>query len=72
MDISGGGTEKYVHVPQDCVTKKELFLGLYNIYICVFFNPLRIFVPCVDILFFIKNYFLVYIFKYRTRLCKFH
>ena len=40
--------------------------GSYHIHISVFLTPLRIFAPCLEILFFINNYFLVGLFKYIT------
>ena len=39
------------HVPLNCVTKTDTFGGLYHTYICVFPNPLQIFLPRVEILF---------------------
>ena len=47
-------------------------MGLYTISFCVILNPIRIFAPCVKILFFINHYFLVCIFKYRKCSRKFH
>ena len=44
--------------------KNGYFWGSYVIFIFVFFNPLRIFVPRLKIFFFINQYFLVCIFKY--------
>ena len=55
-------------VPQNCVTKTDIFGGLYRIRIFVFLTPLEIFVPCLGILFFINHYFLVCIFNYCTSL----
>ena len=53
-------------VPQNYVTKTKILGSLYNIYICVILNPSQIFVPSVEIIFFIIQYFLVFLFKYRT------
>ena len=39
--------------------KNGHFWGLYSIFIFVFWNPLRIFVPLLEIFFFINNYSLV-------------
>ena len=47
----------------------EIYWGLYRIHIFFFLTPLQIFAPCLEILFFINHYFLVYIFKYRTSPC---
>ena len=59
-------------VTLNCVTKMDTFLGLFGINSCAFLNPLQIFIPCVEILFFINQYFPLSIFKYRTSLRKFH
>ena len=48
--------------------KNGHFWVLYRIYTFVFLTPFKIFVPCLEILFFINHYFLVCIFKYRTSL----
>ena len=48
------------------VTKTVIYWGSYSIHIFVFLNPLQIFVPHLEILFFINNYFLVFIFNYCT------
>ena len=50
-------------VLQICATKTDTFSVFYGIYICVFLNPLQTFVPCVEILFFINQYFPVCKFK---------
>ena len=49
--------------------KNGNFGGLYCIYIFVFLTPLRIFVPRLEILFFINHYFLVCIFNYCISSC---
>ena len=59
-------------VPQNYVKKIDILWGLHLIYIFVFLNSLRIFVPHAEILFFINQYVLVCIFKYRTSLREFH
>ena len=41
--------------------KTGIFGGLYRIYIFVFFNPLHIFVPRLEILLLINHYYRVYI-----------
>ena len=53
-------------IPQKNVTKTDIGGGTYHIYIFVFLTTLRIFVPYLEILFFINQYFLVCILKYRT------
>ena len=53
-------------VPQNCVTKTDNFWGSYHINICVFLTSLWIFLPCLEIIFFINPYFPVCIFKCRT------
>ena len=55
-------------VPQDYVTKMDIFGGSYHIIFFVFLTPLWIFLPRLEIIFFINQYFLVCIFKYRTSL----
>ena len=62
----------YIHVLRNCVTKTAILGGSYDIYICVFLNPLQIFVPFVKIIFFMNRYFIVCIFKYRTSSREFH
>ena len=39
------------------VQQKLDFWGLYDIYICVFLNSLRIFIPRAEIILFINHYF---------------
>ena len=51
------------------MTKADIFLSSYRIYIFVFLTPLLI-LPCLEILFFINHYFLIYLFKYRIILRK--
>ena len=58
--------------PAKLCDKNRHFWGSYHIYIYFFLNPLRIFIPCVEILFFINRYFIVFIFKYRISLRKFN
>ena len=38
-------------VPRNCATKTDILWGSYRIYIFDFLKPLRIFVPCLEILF---------------------
>ena len=71
--IPNGNLRERPHwrVPQNCVTKTEMFWGLVpHIYI-VFLNPLLIYVPDVEIIFCINHYFLVCIFNYRISSRKF-
>ena len=53
-------------VPRKNVTKTDIYWGSYRINILVFLTYLLIFVPLLEVLFFMNNYFLVCIFKYRT------
>ena len=55
-------------VPKKNVTKTDIYWGSYHIHICVLLTHLRLFVPRLEILFFIKNCFLVCIFRYCTSL----
>ena len=50
------------------VTKTDIYLGSYGIHNFVFLTLLQIFVTHFGILFFINHYFLVFMFKYCTRL----
>ena len=53
-------------VPRKNVKKTDIYWGSYGIYIFIFFTPLQIFVPLLEIIFFNNHYFLVCIFKYCT------
>ena len=53
-------------VPRKNVTKTDIYWGLYRIRIFIFLTLLRTFVPRLEIFLRINNYFLVFIFKYRT------
>ena len=58
---------RYVRrVPQNCVTKTDILRVCTAYIFFVFLTPLEIFVPHLEILLFINNYFIVCIFKYRT------
>ena len=53
------------------VTKIDNYWGLYHRHIFAFFTSLLIFLPSLEVLFFMDYYFLVCIFKYRTSTCTF-
>ena len=57
-------------VLRNCVTKTDICFGFPTAFF-VFLTPLRIFSPRVEIIFFINNYFLVFIFNYHISLCEF-
>ena len=50
-------------VPQKNVTKTEIYQGSYHVRIFVFLNILQIFVPRLEILFYINHYYLVCFFS---------
>ena len=52
------------HIQQNYVTKTNILEDSYHINIFVFLTPLQIFVPRLEMIFFINHYFLVCIFKY--------
>ena len=61
---------------QTCSAKKRdkdvHFWGLYHIHIFLFLTSSLIFVPCLEVLFFMNQYFLACIFKYCTSTRVFH
>ena len=68
-DITYDGTEIGTNCRRflrENVTKPDIYWGSYRIHIFVFLTLLQIFVPRLEIIFFINHYFLVSIFKYRT------
>ena len=63
--MDGGTTPPRVCYAKN-VTKMEIYWGSYRIHIFVFLILLGVFVPCLEIIFFINHYFIVCIFKYHT------